>query len=110
MKISSLTVMINIACKLTPKLLYLSNLEINACFTNVFSILDVPVINLFFSFLHHEEVQRLDNCFRCFFLASCTLSSAMGELGLTMNSDVKVGGADIVEVGVKLDVEVEEHA
>ena len=34
----------------------------------------------------------------------------MVELGLTMNSDVKVGGADIVAVGVKLDVEVEAQA
>ena len=33
----------------------------------------------------------------------------MIELGLTMNSDVKVGGADIVAVGLKLDVEVEAH-
>ena len=34
----------------------------------------------------------------------------MVELKLTMNSDVNVGGADIVTVGVKLDVEVEAHA
>ena len=33
----------------------------------------------------------------------------MVKLGLTMNSDVKVGGADIVAVDVRLDVEVEAH-
>ena len=31
----------------------------------------------------------------------------MVELGLTMDGDFKVGGDDIVAVGVKLDVDVE---
>ena len=33
----------------------------------------------------------------------------MVKLGLTMNSDVKVGGADIVAVDVRFNVEVEAH-
>ena len=61
-KISSLSFVINIACKLTPVLLYISNLEINVSL--MYSIYrDVPAINLSFHLESRIFKQFLISCF-----------------------------------------------
>ena len=53
--------------------------------------------------MHHEGSQRLITASN----TALAISWTMVELGLTTDGDFKVGGDDVVAVGVKLDVDVE---